>query len=282
MGAVQEQRPASWPEPSARSRPREVSWSELETFQQCPRKYLWKHRERRKGVHRLDAGSFVGRVLHETLADVARLPTESRTFQRANQLFRSRWAGHVDRRGSFSGPEEEARHGTSATAALQWILEQPDLAGQAFAVEKKCSAPLDDGLLLTGKLDRVDRLPDGSLLVTDYKTGRVPGPRQMPDAERQLRIYAWLARQDLGAGSAPVTAQFVYLEYRHRHRVEPAPGDLDQLASDVRYAVMLIDSECDFPPTPSALCGWCDYLGSCEAGQAAEQERRRQREARDA
>lgn len=264
-------------------RAREVSWSELESFQQCPRKYLWRHREKRKGVHRHGPASFVGRVIHETLADYARLPASARTFDRANQLFRSRWAGHVDRSLSFEGRDEEAQHGRDATEALKWAVEQEDLAAQAFAVESKCIAPLDDGLLLAGKLDRVDRLPDGSLLVTDYKTGKVPNAWRMPDAERQLQIYALLARHQFGAGSSPVAAQFVYLEYRHRHRVEPAPQDLDTLAEDVRHAVMVIDSECDFLPSIGPLCGWCDYLSMCDAGKAWQQERdRRASEAQDA
>jgi ATP-dependent helicase/nuclease subunit B len=36
-----------------------------------------------------------------------------------------------------------------------------------------------DGIRLYGKVDRVDRMPDGSLAIIDYKTGSQPGTRQV-------------------------------------------------------------------------------------------------------
>jgi len=50
------------------------------------------------------------------------------------------------------------------------------------------------GTKLTGRIDRVDRAPDGSVVIVDYKTGKA---RSQEDADEslQLSIYAMAAHE---------------------------------------------------------------------------------------
>ncbi len=58
---------------------------------------------------------------------------------------------------------------------------------------------------LTGRIDRVDRLPDGSLAVYDYKTGKPPSTDQQEHFDKQLLLSALMAEagviEDLAAGT---------------------------------------------------------------------------------
>lgn len=77
-----------------------------------------------------------------------------------------------------------------------------------FAVEQvEQRTPLEiGGVSFTGRMDRMDRLPDGRLLLIDYKTGRVHGGAwwgARPD-EPQLPLYATSAGEALAADLAGV------------------------------------------------------------------------------
>ena len=63
---------------------------------------------------------------------------------------------------------------------------------------------LIDGLTLKGRADRIDRLPDGSLSILDYKTGGVPSKADVESGiEPQLQLLALIAASggfaDIGA-----------------------------------------------------------------------------------
>ncbi len=81
------------------------------------------------------------------------------------------------------------------------------------------SLSLDDGssLHIEGKADRVDRAADGTLVVTDYKTGRIDRYRGIsaadPDAggtRFQLPVYAAATRARAGDPDAAVRAQYLF------------------------------------------------------------------------
>ncbi len=62
---------------------------------------------------------------------------------------------------------------------------------EPIAQEKKGALELPDvGVTLTGRIDRVDRRPDGSLAIYDYKTGSVPSASQQEHFDKQLLLSA--------------------------------------------------------------------------------------------
>ena len=53
-----------------------------------------------------------------------------------------------------------------------------------------------DGIRLYGKVDRIDRMPDGSLAIVDYKTGQPPGTKQVAAGyAMQLGLLGLIAEQ---------------------------------------------------------------------------------------
>ena len=69
-----------------------------------------------------------------------------------------------------------------------------------------------DGIRLTGKADRIDRLSDGSLAIVDYKTGAAPsGSAAFDGLDNQLGLLGLLAEMGKidGVAAGPIHA----LEY---------------------------------------------------------------------
>ena len=63
-----------------------------------------------------------------------------------------------------------------------------------LAAEAKGSAALKGDFTLTGRADRIDRMPDGSLAIVDYKTGGIPKQNEVKSGlEPQLPLLTLIA-----------------------------------------------------------------------------------------
>ena len=85
-----------------------------------------------------------------------------------------------------------------------------------IGLELKLEARLGD-LRVRGIIDRLDLDADGELVVTDYKTGSVPGERYEGKSLAGVHIYAMLCEQMLGRRPA-AGAALLPLEARGDHR----------------------------------------------------------------
>lgn len=115
-----------------------------------------------------------------------------------------------------------------------------------------------------GRVDRVDRLPDGGWELIDYKTGYAKTAEELSD-DIQLSLYAIAAREAWGLTD---TRQAYY--YVLDDRKVPVPADAGSGAW-VRQAVLEAGEGIlaqNFEPTPSpAACAHCDYRIVCPAAE---------------
>jgi len=114
------------------------------------------------------------------------------------------------------------------------------------------------GPVVSGVMDRVDVLPDGSVLVVDFKTNRVSGPAVDEAAARyavQLDAYAVAAARVYGAARVTARLHFLYAD-EVRDRLY-GPGELLQAAEGLRK---LADeaSRHDLSNTPIQRIPECD------------------------
>jgi DNA helicase-2/ATP-dependent DNA helicase PcrA len=115
-----------------------------------------------------------------------------------------------------------------------------------------------------GRVDRVDRLPDGGWELIDYKTGYAKTAEELGD-DIQLSLYAIAAQEAWGLSD---TRQSYY--YVLDDRKVPVPGGAGTGAW-VREAVLEAGVGIlaqNFEPTPSpAACAHCDYRIVCPAAE---------------
>jgi putative RecB family exonuclease len=164
------------------------------------------------------------------------------------------------------GPDERATFVADAHGLVDNYLrlEDPD-AVDAIGVELSLEADIG-GPRLRGIIDRLDRDPDGELVVVDYKTGRVPSEQNERARLGGVHFYALLCEAVLGR--RPARVRLLYL--RGPLSIEAVPSEQSVRGSQRRAGAVwaAIERACadeDFRPKPSGLCSWCHYQALCPA-----------------
>ena len=159
---------------------------------------------------------------------------------------------------------ETLRRETRALVLQDFAAEDPSKV-KALATELRLEARLGD-VTLRGVIDRLDRNEDGSLTVTDYKTGKIPGELQANERMTGVYFYALLCEKVLN--ERPKTVQLIYLKDATRIIATPTEQVLRGLTSKTEAIWKAVCNACereDFRPRPSRLCRLCCYQQLCPA-----------------
>lgn len=145
-----------------------------------------------------------------------------------------------------------------------FALEDPT-AVHPMGLELDLRVPVGD-LELRGIIDRLDRLPNGDIVIVDYKTGRAPRPEQSRSRLTGVNFYAFMCEQLLG--KRPSEVRLMYLKDRVVVVESPTEQSMRGLRNRVLAIWAAITRACetdDFRPNPSALCKYCAYQDRCPA-----------------
>jgi len=199
----------------------------------------------------------MGQNVHSTLTDfLSIVPVENRTVETAEDLLRRKWRRN---REGFADSEEERQWGERALAQLRWFVNTQRVDVHPLMLERFHEAPVSENLVLNGRIDRIDRIDDGSLHVIDYKTGRMP---EQVDSF-QLLLYALILSRTL---TYPVSkVSYLYLDDGMWHTFDIAEGNLHEARGGVLEVAGAIDQETKYPEVIGLLCRFCDFLEICEA-----------------
>lgn len=119
--------------------------------------------------------------------------------------------------------------------------------------------------ILSGRLDRVDQLADGTLELIDYKTGKVK-EKVSGDDKDQLLLYQMVTQTMPEYVHLGKTGKLTYYYLEHGVRTDfiGKPADLEKLQEKIIETVDQIQKK-DFPATPSKfICDHCEYKDICE------------------
>lgn len=141
-------------------------------------------------------------------------------------------------------------------------LEDPT-AVHPIGIELKVEVDLD-GLRLRGIIDRLELDDDGRLVVTDYKTGRVPSERHERSRLGGVQFYSYLCERLFG--QRPARVQLLYLSEPMAIIAEPTEQSTRGLERKVQAIWKAVERACDqddFRPKVSKLCDWCAFKAYC-------------------
>jgi DNA helicase-2/ATP-dependent DNA helicase PcrA len=232
-----------------------LSASDIETYRTCPLKYKFARVFRIPQEPTLNQrfGILVHQVLERFHAG------ESQSLDEMFGLLEAGW-----RRGGFGQSDEEQQLAVKVRSALTRYHERfRGEASEPVWFEKAFSFRLGPHLL-RGRVDRVDRHPDGTHELIDYKTGRPKTPAQLRD-DVQLAVYAMAARDawDLEASRQ----SYHYVLDDEKVPLPPAAVDREWISETVFTVAEGILGQ-GFEPTPSyAACSMCDYRIVCPAAE---------------
>jgi putative RecB family exonuclease len=141
--------------------------------------------------------------------------------------------------------------------------------GTILTIEDKFRVTTDEGVLLTGAMDKVEEINEDTILVVDYKTSKYFETASELKSDIQLSVYDVVAS----------------IKYPHYKRIILS---LDYLRSEPVYTYRTIDERKGFMeymlaiyaemlklkkekcvPTLNDMCNWCDFTDNCTAYQEA-------------
>ena len=190
---------------------------------------------------------------------------EPQTLERLLELADEKW-----RSGIRPAPlEAEYRRRLRALLAQYHASEvAPGLDGEVLAVERGFRVTLD-ATTLTGRIDRIDRRPDGTLRLLDYKSSKSAMTKQEAEDDLQLALYAVAAAEEPELAALGRVGEIVYLFPRHlaqgrvaRRGRTVTPDLVDTTRTRIRGLVGDIVAE-RFEFSPDADCRYCDFVRLC-------------------
>ncbi|HXD66429.1 MAG TPA: ATP-dependent DNA helicase [Solirubrobacteraceae bacterium] len=241
-----------------------LSATDIDTYRTCPLKYKFARvfRIPQEPTLHQRFGILVHQVLeryHAAGRDANTGPTQPGLPELLG-LLETGW-----RRGGFGDSEEERQlRGKAASALTRYHERFRSEEGEPVWFERQFTFKLGPHLL-RGRVDRVDRLPDGEYELIDYKTGRPKSAAQLVD-DVQLSLYAVGARESWRLEAS--RQAYYYLLDDQKVAVPADEGDRGEWVQEVAMEVAEGILSQGFEPTPSfAACSMCDYRLVCPAAE---------------
>lgn len=253
-----------------------MSASQAHAYQTCPRRYALGRRLRldSQDNHHATFGQLMHRVLEES---------GRRAFHRGEPCL-----DLSDALEELGGQMADLDFGTPVLNSawlekgmrlLSQLAERTeDEGGHAIRFEAMIDAELD-GVRWRGRIDRIDRLEDGSLRVIDYKTSKNPMAIKEAAASLQLGFYLWgLSHLERDAGQGVPVAEFWYplCDKESSWKRSFDTSSLEEVVKSLgEIAEVIISEKADplpWPPKPSKECQRCRVRPLCPAwpeGQGA-------------
>lgn len=244
--------------------PTHLSASSISTYEQCPLRFRFSRIDKiqEPTTEAMILGSFV----HEILEEFYKLDPEDRTVPEARRIARELWETKF--------VEETRPVRIKSVNDFRWQawwcienvfgMENPTEV-KIRGIEDQFSASINDVPLL-GYIDRWTEEEDGSITVTDYKSGKVSKPQYEGDKVFQIILYAEMLER---LNNIKVdNAEIMYVKFKERKRYEPTSERRKTVLKIIDQTWDGVNKGCEtgiFNTKTSALCNWCAYKNICPA-----------------
>jgi DNA helicase-2/ATP-dependent DNA helicase PcrA len=237
--------------------PLQLHPSAVQSYRTCPQRYLfsslWSLQEGPK------ATLTFGRVIHAT---IRRMMAEFKKgnplpFDEVQRIFEAEWTDV-----GFEDDYQEGEYKKDGLEQLRafhkTVMEQPLLV---LELEKNFELPVENNVILKGRIDQVNSLGRSDVEIVDYKTGKA---KKDADAKKdlQLSIYA-IATKEIFEWN-PVRMVFHYLQDNQRQETTRDAKQLDEALRVVQETAADIRAG-EFSAKPGFICRTCAYKPICPA-----------------
>lgn len=250
------------------------SFSAISTFKSCPRAFAYKYiKKLPEAFNTIEA--YMGGCVHKTLewAYNQRQEDYDPTLDAALEQYKGTWN---------SGDSEYIIVVKEDMARMDYFKQGAEFIGYFFNhifphdrsttlyLEHKFEMPLGEKIVYRGVIDRISKGADGTMRITDYKTGRVEHPLE----NLQLPSYAlYIFQHNI---DQEIELCFEDLREQRTMAVPFSRKELKRVKEELLQEIEQIrdTNEVDFITRPSMLCLWCGYNRICDNPHEAVKARR--------
>ncbi|NMB92141.1 MAG: PD-(D/E)XK nuclease family protein [Parcubacteria group bacterium] len=257
-----------------------ISYSSLENFKNCPLKYKYSEIDKIKEPKTKEA--IFGNYIHQVLKWFYQQDPHFPTLEGLLEYYYNHWPT------STGKPQKEKAYLRSQGFSWQDEHEEKDYFQEGMRIleeyykknfppksiimdlETKFEAVVDETPnepggkhILTGVIDRIDKLPDDTIEIIDYKTGkRIPSQNDV-DTNLQLSIYALgLQRKWPKIKLENLRLSLYFLKFGEKIETSKTQEDIIKTQEKIIDLIHQIQKS-SFEPKSSPLCNWCGYRPLC-------------------
>lgn len=247
--------------------PRGLSPSSFSAFKDCPLAFRFSYLDRLPQPP--SAAASKGTLVHRALELLMLRSPKARTIENALvdlETARLELALHPDfAELELSDDEWDTFHSDAATLVHKYFELEDPTSIVPIGLELRLAATIGT-VQLRGIIDRLELDADGELVITDYKTGAVPGERY--ELKRLSGVHMYAAMVEHALGKRPVRVQLLYLSKPVAIITSPSGPSITGVMRKTDALWSAIGRACerdDFRPNPGVLCNWCAYKAYCPA-----------------
>ncbi len=244
-----------------------LSPSRASDYKTCPR--LFKYRVVDRLPEPADIYSTRGTLIHAVLEQLYLLDPADRTIERARALTAEVWT-------NLKADPEYSSLELDPDVESTWLEQADALLINYFRVEDPTTvSPHElewwvehqtELTLLRGIIDRVEIMPDGEWVLSDYKTGRSPSETYALGSFFGLKFYALVCWRAFG--KMPKLLRLLHLKEPEIITLVPTAQMLSALEKQLdalAHAIQKAHQKDDWRPRTSHMCSYCPHKPICPA-----------------
>lgn len=259
-----------------------TSYSAIETYLQCPQKYKFQDIDRIRTPKSREA--IFGTLIHSTLKFMFKSDPLFPTLDEVVGYFRANWPPkEVFEAESKNDPlkrpwneEEDKAYFEEGVKMLKRFYEKNlPWNFNILDLESRFEVSITDDKtgevhILAGKIDRIDKLPDATYEIIDYKTARRMPSQENINRDLQLSLYS-LGLQTRWPHIKPEDIKLSLYFLKHEEKLSTRATEESTVKTKahslktIREIQGRLRSGKDFEPMPGPLCDWCSYKPVCPA-----------------
>lgn len=239
-----------------------LSPTKIATYLECAVKYRYIYLDK-IGRFYLRARPYYsfGSTLHQVLQSF-HAEGAAQTVEQMTQKYEQTWiaAGY-----ETSQQEEEYRAVGAEIVQTYHVAAQERLLQQIETIFTEKTISLDMGpFVLSGRVDRIDRHPDGTLEIIDYKSGRWEVTPEEVAEDLAMSIYQLILRRN--HPGTRVLATIYCLRSGAQATAELSEADIETFAADIlQLGQQILHRDYEHvEPERIPACEDCDFLPRCE------------------
>lgn len=248
-----------------------ISHSAISAFERCPQAYYYQYQYKNpktgNRIQTVNPYFSLGLAVHQTIEELGGLTVKERINLPLKERFNTIWENYSGRQGGFLSHKREEKFKKRGERMIEKVVQSNFLEKPSLQMKEKIpniDLIPDKNIKLVGSLDWIQVLPDNSLHIIDFKTGK----NKEKNGSLQLSIYNILANAKLDQKIKRLS--YWYLENDNN----PTPKKLGSIKKDmatIKEKALEITRSVennDYPCPYNGHCFACGDFKKIFAGEA--------------